>query len=116
MSTEEPLPQEYAVSFSRRVREKLLELAGVARERGDGPQFVAAVKEFERRLRVYPQFGDPLRDLRQHSGQIRLGIVPPLAMQYGVLEDLRQVLVMALPVLLAKGRAEDEGGPIAELC
>jgi len=54
---------------------------------------------------VYPQFGDPLTDLRQEAGQIRLGIVPPLAMRYGVLEDRRQEFVAALPVLLPKSAA-----------
>jgi len=61
-----------------------------------------AVREFDRRLRVYPQFGDPLSDLRHHVGHIRLGVVPPLAMRFGVLEELRQVLVVALPVLLSR--------------
>jgi hypothetical protein len=101
MTSDESPPARYRVIFSQRVRQRLLELADAARQRGDGLQFVAAVKEFERRLRVYPQFGDPLWDLQQHEGQIRLGIVPPLAMRYGVLEGSKQVLVVALPVLLA---------------
>jgi hypothetical protein len=50
------------------VRERILELATVARERGDGAAFLAALREFDRRLTVYPQFGDPLADLRQGSG------------------------------------------------
>jgi hypothetical protein len=84
------------------VRERLVELAAVARARGDGEEFVAALREFDRRLRVYPQFGDPLIDLQAEVGQVRLGSVPPLAMRYGVLEDRRQVLVAAPPVLLPK--------------
>jgi len=51
---------------------------------------------------VYPQFGDPLIDLLAEVGQIRLGIVPPLAMRYAVFEERRQVLVAALPVLMPK--------------
>lgn len=90
----------YQVSYSERVRGRLLELADAARQRGDGEAFVAALREFHRRLCVYPQFGDPLVDLREHAGQVRIGIVPPLAMRYGVLEDRRQVFVAALPVLL----------------
>ena len=54
------------------------------------------------RLRVYPQFGDPLIDLLAEVGQIRLGIVPPLAMRYAVFEERRQVFVAALPVLMPK--------------
>ena len=93
-------PSPYQVSLSGRVYDRLWQLAAVARERGDGEAFLAALREFHRRLRVYPQFGDPLIDLRHEAGQIRIGIVPPLAMRYGVLEERRQVFVTALPVLL----------------
>src|SRR5262249_18370083 len=78
----EPVP--YRVVYSERVRQRLLALAGVARERGDGEAFLAALKEFHRRLCLYPQFGEPLIDLTQELGQVRLGIVRPLAMRYGV--------------------------------
>ena len=99
-------PVPYRVSYSARARERLVELAAVARARGDGEAFVAALREFDHRLRVYPQFGDPLIDLLAEAGQVRLGAVPPLAMRYGVLEDRRQVLVAALPVLLPKRSGE----------
>jgi len=105
VSTDADAPRPYRVSLSRRVYDKVRELAAVARDRGDGEAFLAALREFYRRLQVYPQFGDPLADLRQEAGQIRLGIVPPLAMRYGVLEDRRQVFVAALPVLLPKSSA-----------
>jgi hypothetical protein len=106
----EPAPSvEYQVTFSIRVRELLLELAQVAWQRGDGLAFAAAVEEFERRLRVYPQFGDPLHDLHAYEGQIRLGIVPPLAMRYGVVESRRVVLVVAQPVLLGRSPKQLDG-------
>jgi hypothetical protein len=95
-------PEPYEVHISPRVYERLLELAAVAKGRGDGEAFVAALREFHRRLRVYPQFGDPLVDLRGEAGHLRIGIVPPLAMRYGVLEERRQVFVAARPVLLPK--------------
>ncbi len=95
-------PQLYQVSLSGRVFDKVRELAAVAAARGDGEAFLAALREFDRRLRVYPQFGDPLTDLREVAGQIRLGIVPPLAMRYAVFEERRQVFVAALPVLMPK--------------
>jgi len=98
-----PLP--YVVTYSDRAREKLLTLADEARLRGDGAGFVSAVREFDRRLRIYPQFGDPLWGLNEQEGHIRLGIVPPLAMRYGVFEKTRQVFVVANPVLLAKAGA-----------
>ncbi len=95
-------PAPYHVSYSARVRERLVELAAEARSRGDGEEFVVALREFDRRLRVYPQFGDPLVDLLAEAGQVRLGTVPPLAMRYGVFEERRLVLVAALPVMLPK--------------
>jgi hypothetical protein len=95
-------PELYDVHLSTWVYERLLELADVARSRGDGEAFLTALREFYRRLRVYPQFGDPLVDLEGEAGQLRIGIVPPLAMRYGVLEGRRQVFVAARPVLLPK--------------
>jgi hypothetical protein len=92
----------YQVTYAMRVRQQLRALARAARERGDGQEFVAAANEFHRRLLIYPQFGDPLMDLLQEVGHIRIGIVPPLAMRYAVLEEKRQVFVVALPVLLPK--------------
>jgi len=107
VSTDAAAPRPYRVSLSGRVYEKVRELAAEASARGDGAAFLAALREFHRRLRIYPQFGDPLIDLRQAAGQIRIGIVPPLAMRYGVLEERRQVFVAALPVLLPKSSASE---------
>jgi hypothetical protein len=75
-------------------------MADVARQRGDGEAFLGAVKEFHRRLVVYPQFGEPLTDLTPDSGQVWIGIIRPLAMRYGIFEERRVVMVAALPVLL----------------
>jgi hypothetical protein len=107
VSTESETPQLYQVSLSGRVFDRVRELAAVARERGDGDVFLAALREFYSRLQVYPQFGDPLMDLQEEAGQIRIGIVPPLAMRYGVLEERRLVFVAALPVLLPKAPASE---------
>ena len=97
----------YAVNFSGLVREYIHELSRVAIERGDGDVFAAALAEFIRRLRIYPQFGDPLSDLTHQVGHIRLGVVPPLSMRYGVLEDHRVVFVAARPILLARATPRD---------
>jgi hypothetical protein len=91
------------------VRQRLLALADIARERGDGEALVAALKEFHRRLCIYPQFGDPLIDLTREPGQVWIGIVPPLSMRYSVLDDRRLVMVGALPVLLPKSGTRDSG-------
>jgi len=95
-------PTPYRVSYSEAVQQRLKDLAAVARERGDGKEFLAALREFDRRLRLYPQFGDPLVDLLTEAGQVRLGAVPPLTMRYGVAEEQRLVMVAAMPVLLPK--------------
>jgi hypothetical protein len=93
--------------YSERVRQRLLALADAARERGDGGAFVAAVKQIQRRLCLYPQFGEPLFDLTQEAGQVWLGIVRPLSMRYAVLDDRRIVMVSELPVLLPKSKTQD---------
>jgi hypothetical protein len=90
----------YRVAYSERVRRRLTALAGEAAQRGDGEQFAAALKEFHRRLCIYPQFGDPLFNLKEETGQVYNGILRPLAMRYGVYEDRRLVVVVNLPVLL----------------
>jgi hypothetical protein len=94
----EPLP--FRVEYSQRVRQRLEELARLAWKRGDGEAFISALQEFDRRLSLYPQFGDPLIDLKQEAGQIRIGIIHPLAMRYTVLDERRFVIVTALPVLM----------------
>ena len=82
------------------------QLAAEASARGDGPAFAVALKEFDRLLRLYPQFGDPQIDLTAEPGVIYLGIIPPLSMRYGVYEDRRLVLVVAPPVLMPMARPE----------
>lgn len=109
MSPAAPEPVPYRVVFAERVRQRLLALADVARERGDGEAFLAAVKEFHRRLCLYPQFGEPLIDLTRESGQVWLGAVRPLAMRYGVFDQRRVVMVSEIPVLLPKSKAPEGG-------
>jgi hypothetical protein len=58
-----PLFEPFRVVYSERMRQQLHELAQSSRDRGDGLAFLAALKEFHRRLTVYPQFGEPLTDL-----------------------------------------------------
>jgi hypothetical protein len=101
----EPVP--YRVVYSERVRQRLLALVDVARQRGDAEAFLAAVKEFHRRLGLYPQFGEPLIDLTQESGQVWLGTVRPLAMRYGVFDERRVVMVTEIPVLLPKSETPE---------
>lgn len=99
MAESEPSPP-YRVEYSGVVLQHFRLLAMQATARGDGPAFAAALKEFDRLLRLYPQFGDPLSDLQIGGGQLRLGIIRPLSLRYGVNEDLRIVFCGMLPVLL----------------
>ena len=74
-------------------------VAGLPRA-GDGDEFLAALREFDRRLRVYPQFGDPLADLGHDGGTVRIGIIRPLSVRYALIESQRLVLLAAMPVLM----------------
>lgn len=107
MSTDTPGPKPYRVVYSEQVRQRLLDLADLARDRGDGEAFLAALKELHRRLCIYPQFGEPLIDLAQPTGQVWIGCVRPLSMRYGILDELRQVHIVALPVLLSKSMRDE---------
>ena len=107
-SASEPVP--YRVSYSERVRQRLLALSDLARQRGDGEAYLAALKEFHRRLCLYPQFGEPLIDLSREPGQAWLGFVRPLAMRYGLFDERRLVMVVDMPVLLPKSEPQQGGG------
>lgn len=87
----------YRVFDSGRVRDELERLVAQARTRGLAPHVLAAVKEIDRRFRVYPQFGQPLRDLNQRPLCLWLGCVPPLSVHYVLDEERRQVSV-AVPL------------------
>ena len=108
MSTAASQPVPYRVVYSERVRQRLLALADVARERGDGEAFLATLKAFHRRLCLSPQFGEPLTDLSQEAGQVWIGAVRPLAMRYGVFDERRVVMVAAIPVLLPKSEPQQD--------
>lgn len=100
----------YRVVFSEAVARRLSGLSDEAAARGDGPEFAAALKAFRERLAVYPQFGDPQIDLKAEPGVIRVGIIRPLSMRYGVYEGLRLVLVVAPPVLLPMDKMDASSG------
>jgi hypothetical protein len=90
----------YRVIYSERVRQHLRTLGGAAAERGDRQAFVDALTTFDSRLHIYPQFGDPLRDLAYEKATLYNAIIRPLAMRYAVYEEERMVVVVGLPVLL----------------
>jgi hypothetical protein len=57
---------------------------------------MAAAKEINRRLRVYPQFGEPRRDLPALGATLWAGTVPPLMLQY-VIDEVYRVVFVAVP-------------------
>ena len=87
----------YRVSYSGRVLYAIKELILRARQLGIAPQVLAAVREIDRRLQLYPQFGQPLQDLSISNAQIWIGVVPPLVVHYVIDEDRRQVMVLQPP-------------------
>ena len=88
-----PIP--YHVSYSRRVRDEFVNLVGRARPVGLAAEVLAAAREIDRRLRIYPQFGDPLLDLSVEPAQLWIGVVPPLVVRYVLDEQRRLVLVVS---------------------
>jgi hypothetical protein len=92
------VPVPYRVVYSQRVRDSVRELVARARERGLGPQVLEAVKEIDQRLRLYPQFGDPLVDLTHEPGRVWIGTVPPLVVRYAIYEESKLVIV-AVPLM-----------------
>jgi len=91
-----PIP--YRVSYTEQVRQALRPLVARARERGLSQQVLDALKEIDRRLRIYPQFGQPLRDLKLEGTQLWIGVVPPLVVHYVLNEEMRLVMV-AVPIV-----------------
>jgi len=94
--TESPIP--YHVSYTERVRQEARLLAVRARDRGFGQQVLAAIKEIDRLLHLYPQFGQPLFDLKLKPAQLWIGVVPPLVIRY-VLDEQRRLVIVAIPFM-----------------
>ncbi len=86
-------PAPYQVSYSGLVRAAMRQLVARARLSGHAPEVIAAIKEIDRRLHIYPQFGEPKINLTYEPGQIWTGTVPPLVVRYAVYEERRLVIV-----------------------
>jgi hypothetical protein len=92
-----PIP--YRVIYSERVRDALRSLIASARQRGWGAQVIAAVKEMDRVLHIYPQIGQPLRDLQLEPARLWIAVFPPLVVKYFLDEEKRLVMV-GVPIQL----------------
>jgi hypothetical protein len=102
MSEPSTSPIPYYVAYSERVRNALRSLTIRARDRGLGPQVLAAVKELDRLLHLYPQFGQPLRDLELKPAQLWIGVVAPWVAHYYLDEERRLVVVLRAQLMLPK--------------
>src|SRR6187401_3338782 len=85
--------ERYKVFYSEHVREHLRKMAATAKANGQGALFLAALRQLDERLHVYPQFGEPLTDLVLQPAQLWIGSVPPLVVQYFLDEAHRTVIV-----------------------
>jgi len=84
----------YRVVYSERVRTDLRELLTRAVACGLGQQALTALREIDTRLRVDPQFGEPLRDLKTEGETLWIGTIPPMVVQYVIDEERRSVFVV----------------------
>lgn len=89
-------PAAYRVIYSERVRLELKELLTRARALGFEQSVRAAAAEIDARLHIYPQFGEPLRDLVTQPQTLWHGTVPPLVVEY-VLDETRRLVAVGVP-------------------
>jgi len=90
--TSRPVP--YRVIYSERVRTGIRELLAQLAAQGSGRQALDALHQLDARLRVYPQFGEPLRDLKTPGETLWAGTVPPFVVNYAIDEERRLVFVV----------------------
>jgi hypothetical protein len=89
-----PPDQPYEVPVSRSIRELLLRLHDEAARAGRRAEFLAAVKRISRRLRTDPgSFGEELFDLPALRLTVKVGVVLPVAVEFGVHADRRIVFI-----------------------
>jgi hypothetical protein len=101
------VPVLYTVTFSGRVLDGIRELISRAGAKGRGSQVRSALVELNRRLQVYPQVGEPLRDLAFTGNQLWHCTVPPLVAIY-VIDDVRRQVVVAAPILTLPNSGIDD--------
>jgi hypothetical protein len=75
------------------------QLSATANNEGRGAELLNALKEIQRILQLYPQFGQPLRDLQLKPAQLWIGTVPPLVVEY-FLDEQRRLVMVSKPMRL----------------
>lgn len=106
MSEPSDSPRPYRVAYSGRVRDALEALIIRATERGLSWQVLDALNKFDYRLRIYPQFGEPLQNLAAEPAQVWIGTVPPLVVHY-ILDESRRSVTIVRPFSTLPGSGLD---------
>ena len=89
-----PPEPDFEVSISGATRELLIRLHGEATANGLRAEFLAALRTISERLRHEPvTFGEELFDLRALQLNVKIGIILPLAVEFGVYQQRRIVFV-----------------------
>ena len=103
MSEPPPSAEPYRIDFAVVAVRALEGFRDRAIAAGRGRLFLDALKQVKRILRIYPQFGEPLRELRQAGHTVYASCiltVAPLVVEY-ILDELnRRVIVVTPPKLL----------------
>jgi hypothetical protein len=90
----------WTISCSKVVLDALREVRRSAHQGGIEPQFLAALREINDRLRFDPHiFGEPYKELRAARLQLRLGVIGPLSVVFGVHEEQHVVFVRGFVLL-----------------
>jgi hypothetical protein len=92
----------YRVAYSERVRQELVALVRQAPSRVLREQILGAAREIDARLHIYPQFGQPLRDLQMQGETLWIAVVPPLTVQY-IIDDDQHAVFVVVPHRLLPG-------------
>ena len=100
-------PVLYELVYSGRARGSIMPLVERAAGFGLRREVATAFVTIDRLLRLYPQFGEPLRDLPAQPGTEWIGFVGPLTVRYVVFDELRQVWIVR-PITLSRERGFGE--------
>jgi hypothetical protein len=95
-------PVPYHVAYQEVVRNHLWSLVPLAKDRGWAPELGAALKKMDRILHIYPQYGEPLRDLELKPAQLWIAAFTPLVARYVLDEAKRVVIVVYSAAILPK--------------
>lgn len=95
MSKTSGTPVPYQVIYSEQVRTELKALSSKAVSCGLGHLVLDALKKIDARLAIYPQFGEPLCDLKTVGETLWIGAIWPLVVRYVIDDNLRKVLIVA---------------------